>query len=169
MSEPETPAPTESNPDDTPTEESSTNGTELDPRTRRAREEDMDVSLLAKGGVYEVHSQSGNIYEVDVVAQSCTCLDWQEREPKGGCKHLRRVDMEIKTGAVPRPDGHLPEELLTNGSGDDLVVCTERIAERIELLETEIERRQHEREVLSSALAIIEEFGPSASTVSDMD
>jgi hypothetical protein len=77
--------------------------------------------------------------------------------------------MEIKTGAVPRPDGHLPEELLTNGSGDDLVTCTERITERIELLETEIERRQHERKELCSALVIIEEFGPSASTVSDMD
>jgi hypothetical protein len=127
----------------------------------------MDVSLLAKGGVYEVHSQSGNIYEVDVVSSSCTCPDWQDRKPEGGCKHLRRVDMEIKAGAVPRPDGHLPEELLIDGSGNDLVACTERIIERIQLLETEIEHRQHEREELSSALTIIEEFRVSPSTVSD--
>ena len=169
MSETDTLAPTVPNPDNTTSEEPAIEDDEPDPRTHRARKEDMNASLLAKGGVYEVHSQSGNIYEVDVVAQSCTCLDWQEREPEGGCKHLRRVDMEIKTGAVPRPDGHLPEEFPANESGDDLVACTERIAERIELLETEIERRQHEREELSSALTIIEEFQASASTVPDKD
>ena len=169
MSEPDTSASTVPNPDSTASEEPPTDGTELDPRTQRAREEEMDVSLLAKGGVYEVHSQSGNIYEVDIVSSSCTCLDWQDRKPEGGCKHLRRVDMEIKAGAVPRPDGHLPEELLLDGSGDDLVACTERITERIETLETEIERRQHECEELSSALAIIEEFRAPASTLSDRD
>ena len=63
----------------------------------------MDVSLLARSGVYEVHSQSGNTYEVDVVSSSCTCPDWQDRKPEGGCKHLRRVDVEIKAGTVPDP------------------------------------------------------------------
>jgi len=169
MSETDSSTSTVSNPDSTASEEPRTDDTELDPRTRRAREEDMDVSLLAKGGVYEVHSQSGNIYEADVVSSSCTCPDWQDRKPEGGCKHLRRVDVEIKAGAAPRPDGHLPEELLTNGSGDDLTACTERITERIQLLETEIERRQHKREELCSALAIIEEFRAPASTVSDRD
>ena len=169
MSETDTSVSTESNPDSTASKEPPTDDTELDPRTRRAREEDMDVSLLAKGGVYEVHSQSGNIYEADVVSSSCTCPDWQDRKPEGGCKHLRRVDVEIKAGAVPQPDGHLPEELLTNRSGDDLTACTERITKRIQLLETEIERRQHKREKLSSALAIIEEFRAPASTVSDRD
>ena len=169
MSEPDTSASTVPNPDSIASEDPPTDGTELDPRTQRAHEEDMDVSLLAKGGVYEVHSQSGNTYEVDVVSSSCTCPDWQDRKPEGGCKHLRRVDMEIKAGAVPRPDGHLPEELLIDGSGNDLVACTERIIERIQLLETEIEHRQHEREELSSALAIVEEFRAPASTVSDRD
>lgn len=81
---------------------------ELAPRTRRACEEAMDVSLLKKGGVYEVHAASGNFYAVDVVAKTCTCLDWQRREPEGGCKHMRRVDIEIKAGRIPRPDGRLP-------------------------------------------------------------
>lgn len=80
----------------------------LESRTRRAIQEEMDVSLLEKGGCYEVHSSSGNVYEVDVIAKTCTCLDWQRREPEGGCKHLRRVDQEIKDGCVPRPDGRLP-------------------------------------------------------------
>ncbi|XVH33774.1 hypothetical protein ACNS7O_18725 (plasmid) [Haloferacaceae archaeon DSL9] len=81
---------------------------ELAPRMRRACDEEMDVSLLKKGGVYEVHSESGNFYDVDVAAETCTCLDWQRREPEGGCKHMRRVDIEIDAGNVPRPDGRLP-------------------------------------------------------------
>jgi hypothetical protein len=67
---------------------------DLEPRTKRAVAEAMDVSLLSKGGRYEV--------------QSCTCPDWLQRSPEGGCKHLRRVDHEIKRGRVPRPDGRLP-------------------------------------------------------------
>ena len=81
---------------------------DLEPRTKRAVAEAMDVSLLSKGGRYEVQSASGNRYEVDVIDESCTCPDWQQRSPEGGCKHLRRVDHEIKRGRVPRPDGRLP-------------------------------------------------------------
>ena len=81
---------------------------DLEPRMKRAIDEAMDVSLLSKGGRYEVQSASGNRYEVDVVNESCTCPDWQQRSPKGGCKHLRRVDHEIKRDRVPRPDGRLP-------------------------------------------------------------
>ena len=95
----------ESNPDTVSAEPSDD---ELAPRTRRACEEDMDVSLLEKGGVYEVHAASGNVYDVDVISESCTCLDWRQRKPEGGCKHLRRVDIEIKAGRIPRPDGRLP-------------------------------------------------------------
>lgn len=78
------------------------------PRTKRALEEDMNVSLYEKGGTYEVHSEFGNTYRVDIVAASCTCPDWQQREPEGGCKHLRRVEHEVTNGLVPRPDGQLP-------------------------------------------------------------
>ncbi|ELY84426.1 hypothetical protein [Natrinema gari] len=81
---------------------------DLEPRTKRAVDEAMDISLLSKGGRYDVQSTSGNRYEVDVVDESCTCPDWQQRAPEGGCKHLRRVDHEIKQGRVPRPDGRLP-------------------------------------------------------------
>ncbi len=83
---------------------------DLEPRTKRAVAEAMDVSLLSKGGRYEVQSASGNRYEVDVIDESCTCPDWQQRSPEGGCKHLRRVDHEIKRGRVPRPDGRLPAD-----------------------------------------------------------
>ena len=80
----------------------------LEPRTRHAVDETMNASLLAKGGRYEVQSASGNRYEVDIIGESCTCPDWQQRTPEGGCKHMRRVDHEIKQGRVPRPDGRLP-------------------------------------------------------------
>jgi len=74
---------------------------DLEPRTKRAVAEAMDVSLLSKGGRYEVQSASGNRYEVDVIDESCTCPDWQQRSPEGGCKHLRRDDHEIKRGVCP--------------------------------------------------------------------
>ena len=83
---------------------------ELKSRTRRAITEEMSVSLFEKGGRYEVQSASGNSYEVDVIDESCTCPDWQQRSSEGGCKHLRRVDHEIKRGCVPRPDGRLPAD-----------------------------------------------------------
>ncbi|WP_254831387.1 hypothetical protein [Haloglomus salinum] len=66
----------------------------------------MDVSLL-RVGVYTVYSESGQTYHVDVFERSCTCPDWSKNEPEGGCKHMRRVDLDIDAGVVPRPDGRL--------------------------------------------------------------
>jgi hypothetical protein len=79
-------------------------------RARRAREEEMTVSLRQTGGIYDVQSASGNTYRVDIAGPECSCPDWQEREPDGGCKHLRRVRLAIQAGSVPTPDGRLPEE-----------------------------------------------------------
>lgn len=76
-----------------------------DPRTKRALSEDMEVHFGERGSTYEVHSEQGEVYAVDVEAWTCTCADWTDREPSGGCKHLRRLDLEIRTGTVPRPDG----------------------------------------------------------------
>jgi hypothetical protein len=74
-------------------------------RTKRAKREDIDVSFLPKPGRYEVHSASDSVYEVDVLAETCDCPDVAEQ-----CKHFRRVDIEIRNGLVPRPDGRLPEQ-----------------------------------------------------------
>lgn len=79
-------------------------GVEDDPRTKRAKQEDIDVSFLAKPGRYEVYSASNSVYEVDVVEKTCSCPD-----DVALCKHLRRVDIEIRAGFVPRPDGRLPD------------------------------------------------------------
>lgn len=81
---------------------------DLEPRTKHTVDEATDVSLLSKGDQHEVQSESGNWYEIDAGGESCTCLDWQQRAPEGGCKHLRRVDHEIKQGRVSQPDGQPP-------------------------------------------------------------
>jgi len=121
---------------------------ELDPRTKRARTEEMDVSLLQKGGIYEVQSESGNIYEVDIASKTCTCPDFTKRNPRGGCKHLRRADLEVRSGNVPRPDGRLPE-------ATDMV---EQLSAQIRELEQEIEERVEQRQKLQTTVGVIEKF-----------
>ncbi|QRV17451.1 hypothetical protein JMJ58_21080 (plasmid) [Haloterrigena salifodinae] len=76
-----------------------------EPRTRRALSEEMDVQFAEEGSIYEVVSESGNTYTVDLEAETCTCPDYEQRQPTDGCKHLRRVDLEIRTGITPTPEG----------------------------------------------------------------
>jgi hypothetical protein len=75
-------------------------------REGRAQTQEMDVALLRQGGIYEIRSASGGIYEVDILQKTCTCPD---EPPEGGCKHYRRVRTDIQAGLVPRPDGKLPD------------------------------------------------------------
>ncbi len=65
----------------------------------------MEVQFLQRGAVYDVLSESGSTYVVNVEEETCTCPDFEQRHPDGGCKHLRRVDLEIRTGLIPAPDG----------------------------------------------------------------
>jgi len=69
----------------------------------------MDV-LFVGVGTYVVHAESGNRYEVDVFETSCTCPDWRDSATPERCKHIRRVDMEIDAGTVPRPDGRIADD-----------------------------------------------------------
>ncbi len=62
--------------------------------------ERMAVTPLG-GGVYEVESQSGNTYSVDLPGRRCTCPDHNFRGVR--CKHLRRVAIEVTEGLVPPP------------------------------------------------------------------
>lgn len=73
---------------------------DLDERAVRARTEAMAVTAFGTS-VYEVASQSGNSYLVDVRAGRCTCPDHVIRGAR--CKHLRRVAIEITEGRVPPP------------------------------------------------------------------
>jgi hypothetical protein len=87
---------------------------EVEQRTKRARTEQMTVTLRRTGGIYTVQSQSGNVYRVDVVQAECSCPDQRKRSVER-CKHLRRVDMEIRNRTVPTPDGRLPERPRADG------------------------------------------------------
>jgi len=78
----------------------------IDPRTRRAACQYLTV-LENQGRVrgvpdfYEVVSQSGNTYLVDAREKSCTCPDAQQRDPGGGCKHIRRVEIVRGERVIP--------------------------------------------------------------------
>lgn len=74
-----------------------------DGRTRRALTEDMRVHFGERGPRYVVDSESGSTYHVDVESETCTCPDHERRAIR--CKHLRRVDLEVRAGLVPGPDG----------------------------------------------------------------
>lgn len=71
-----------------------------DARARRAREERMVVTAVG-GGIYEVATPSGNVYQVDLEGGRCTCPDHQFRRTQ--CKHLRRVAMGVTDNRVPAP------------------------------------------------------------------
>lgn len=87
----------------------------LEPRTQRALAESMHITFARVGGQYTVHAASGRYYDVDIVVQTCSCPDFQTNPPAGGCKHLRRVDMEIRAGRVPTPDGRIPSQTAADG------------------------------------------------------
>jgi hypothetical protein len=69
-------------------------------RAERARDERMRVTAT-ESGRYEVATESGNAYEVDLERGRCACPDHQFRGVR--CKHLRRVAMEVTAGTVPAP------------------------------------------------------------------
>lgn len=87
-------------------------GEDLDARSWRARAEEMSVTPLG-GGVYEVDSESGNTYLVDLIDGRCTCPDHMYREQR--CKHVRRVAIEINEGRTP-PPGKLPRPCAVCGT-----------------------------------------------------
>ena len=118
----------------------------------------MNVALLKQGGIYSVTSESGETYTVDVIDETCTCPDYQKREPEDGCKHVRRVAIETEEETVPRPDGKLPTSALTASiqEGDDDFVHDDgnyqqaeaAIIDAIQDREEEIARLQSEIEAL---------------------
>lgn len=118
----------------------------------------MDVALLKQGGIYSVTGESGETYTVDLIDKTCSCPDYQDREPEGGCKHVRRVAIEVDEETVPRPDGKLPMSALitsTQESDDydaredaDYQQAEAAIIDAIQDREEEIARLQSEIEAL---------------------
>ena len=82
---------------------------EIADRTRRAATERMAVALDAPG-VWEVHSEqdtdgpiTDDSHIVSLIGSDwvCTCEDWEYREPDGGCKHARRVQLVLSERPLP--------------------------------------------------------------------
>ena len=73
-----------------------------DPRTRTALTADLRVQHVGPGDVYTVSAPGKITHRVDLRAESCTCPDY--RLENAYCVHLRRVDIEVRTGTVPRMD-----------------------------------------------------------------
>ena len=61
-------------------------------RFARAVTEDMSVKRVAER-FYEIHSQSGNTYEIDLQTGACTCPDCQQRGDRFVCKHAIRASL----------------------------------------------------------------------------
>ncbi|WP_250873146.1 SWIM zinc finger family protein [Halomarina rubra] len=84
----------------------------------------MAVTALG-GGIYEVESDSGHTYAVDLVDGKCSCPDHQMRGVR--CKHIRRVALEITGGRVPAPGRRVVDCLACGREAfvreDDPAVC----------------------------------------------
>ena len=61
-------------------------------RFERAVTEAMTVERVADR-FYEIHSQSGNTYEIDLQTGACTCPDCQQRGDQYVCKHAIRASL----------------------------------------------------------------------------
>lgn len=67
---------------------------DLEPRTFRAVLEDFECTEIARA-LFEVTSESGSVYTVDLREPVCQCPDFQYREHVEECKHIRRVRIEV--------------------------------------------------------------------------
>lgn len=104
----------------------------IEPRTRRAQREDMLVALRQSGGIYTVRGESENTYRVDIATGECSCPD-QQKTSTERCKHLRRVELEIRNRTVPTPDGRLPERPVADGgTGADLETDVGDVERRVD-------------------------------------
>jgi predicted nucleic acid-binding Zn finger protein len=67
---------------------------EVEPRTIRAATEHMTVYEKARS-LFEVTTESGSAYTVDLREPVCSCPDFAYRESVSECKHIRRVRIEV--------------------------------------------------------------------------
>ena len=72
-------------------------------RFERAVTEAMTAEQVAER-FYEIHSQSGSIYKIDLQTDACTCPDCQQRGDQYVCKHTIRASLvEVIAEGVSTP------------------------------------------------------------------
>ena len=101
---------------------------ELDLRTIRAASEYMTVIEIAHA-LFEVTSQSGKTYTVDLVEPCCECPDFTYHDEVSECKHIRRVRLEVGQVDI-----------------DDLQARLESTAEKLETDAEKLAGKAHELE-----------------------
>jgi hypothetical protein len=72
-------------------------------RSERAMYEKISTLPTDTQGQYEIVSESGRTYAVDLRADTCDCPDQLHRAPDGGCKHLRRARYATGSDPIPAP------------------------------------------------------------------
>jgi flagellin-like hook-associated protein FlgL len=77
---------------------------EIDKRDRRALSERLVVVDYGPD-VYQVYSEEGTEYLVDIRTPSCTCPDFMYRE--ADCKHIRRARIEAGQRDLESLDGEI--------------------------------------------------------------
>lgn len=96
-------------------------------RTIRAATESMSLDRHAgETGEFDVYSQSGSVYRVNLIDQSCSCPDEEHNAPTDGCKHYRRVEMETGQRSVPDLDQDTDVEMMIDTRADQQAAETDQ-------------------------------------------
>lgn len=64
---------------------------QIEARDVRAITEDIQIHPHRDDGKHRVYGSGGDEYIVDLGDETCTCMDYQKRNPEGGCKHMRKA------------------------------------------------------------------------------
>ncbi|QIB74967.1 hypothetical protein G3I44_12160 [Halogeometricum borinquense] len=90
----------------------------VEPRTLRAATEYMYCEEIADA-LFEVTSQSGKVYTVDLREPACECKDFKYRDEVTECKHIRRIRLkygQIDIAALDKEMERTASELLRSAA-----------------------------------------------------
>lgn len=121
---------------------------DIEPRTIRAATEHMTVIEEARS-LFSVTTQSGSEYTVDLREPACTCPDFEHRSEQlgeQGCKHIRRVRLEVgqvDTDALEARLAETADDLEANAA--DLEQQAQELAETADELRDAMDRLEEVR------------------------
>ncbi len=70
-------------------------------RHKRAVNENIEVTATYTDDIYRVNGNRDIDYLVNLENISCSCPDWRDRKPEGGCKHIIKAQIQKSKGEVP--------------------------------------------------------------------
>ena len=63
-------------------------------RLFRAQYQDIQIIEQIDTRSYRVSGSQNKVYKVNLNTHSCTCPDWTDQAPRGGCKHILKIKLE---------------------------------------------------------------------------